>query len=90
MWEVFKGGEGYNTSLPIEYCDGKVGRFYKLEYLWVRVDSVVDIVLSNLYQVDNLVAIIWISSSEDYAVEIKVLLLINVKVTVHLFLAFNI
>ena len=69
--EVLESSERDYMALPIKDCNSQVSCLNELEDLGVRVDAVVHVVLSNLYQVNNLIAVIRVSPSEDNAVEIE-------------------
>ena len=86
LWKVLKSCEAHNISLPVKDSDRQVGRFNKFKNSWVAVDSVVDVVFANLYQVNDLITVVWISSSQDDSVVIKIILfylLVSLKFWVH-------
>lgn len=93
---VFEGGEGDHASLAVEDRDGEVRGLNEPQHLRVRVDAVVNVVLTNLYQVYNLIAVIWVGAAQDDALQIEavavvehLLLLVSVDVQIisfHLFL----
>lgn len=68
--EVFEGSKGNYVLVLVQYCDAQIVRLDQFQYLWERVDSTVDIVFAYLDQVDDLLAVIWVSSSKDDLVEV--------------------
>lgn len=89
LWEVFECSEGDDAVVAVEHRDGHEGGFNEFEDLRVGVDAVVHVVLSNLNQVNNLIAVIWVCAAEDNALKVELaLLLVDLHISFHLFLCF--
>ena len=88
MREVFKCCESHDASILVEDCDGEQRGFDEFEHLGVGVDAVVHVVLANLNQVNNLIAVVRVRPSEHDALEVEIafLLLIHFHISFHLFL----
>ena len=71
LWEVLECCEGHDVAISVENGDGQVGRLDQLEYPGVGIYSVVNVVLSDLNQVDDLVTIIRVGSAKDNSAIIK-------------------
>ena len=69
--EVFESCKGNDPALSVEDGYSEVCCLNEFEDLGVRVDTVIDIVLSNLNQVNNLIAVIRVSPAEDEAFRVK-------------------
>ena len=75
--EIFKGGEPNNcASFSVDDRNCKIGCFNKLQNFRVRVDAVVYVVFPDFDQVNDCVGIVGISPPDDYAVGIKVKVLL--------------
>jgi len=85
---VFERCKCDDPALPVEdrYC--QIRGLDQFEDLGVRVDAVVDVVLSNLNQVNNLIAVVRVSPTENDAlkvelVSLQLLLVIDFNVCFH-------
>ena len=65
MWEVFKGGKGAHVTVTVDDSDCEVSSFNQLKDFRIRVDAVVDVVLSNLNQVDDRVTVVGVCTSKN-------------------------
>lgn len=88
--EVLECGKCHNVALTIKDSDSQESWFDQLKDSWVRVYSVVHIVFANFDQVDDLVAVIRVGSSQDESVIIEIILLfllVSLKFWVHFFVS---
>lgn len=73
LWVVFKGSEGAHVALAVDHRDREVGRLNQLQDLRVRVHTVVDVVLANLNEVDDRVAVVGVRAPQNDALTVEVL-----------------
>jgi len=71
LWEIFKCGERDDVSVSVQDGYGEVGGFDQLQDPWVRIHSVVRVVLSDFNQIDDLVAVVRVSSPKNDTIVIK-------------------
>ena len=87
MGEVLEGREGNDAPLAVEHGDCEEGGFNEFEDLGVGVDAVVHIVLANLNQVNNLIAVVRVGAPQHDALKVEVtFLLIHFHISFHLLL----
>jgi hypothetical protein len=73
--EVLECGESHHAPLAIYNGNCQVCRFNQLEYVREGVNAVVDIILADLYQVNDLIVVVGISSTQHNALIVKLLML---------------
>ena len=84
--EVLEGGKCNHVPIVVQHGDCQVCWFDEFQDPGVRVNSVVDVILSDLDQLDDLVAVVGVSTSEDETFEVGLFLLVllnSFKVSVH-------
>jgi hypothetical protein len=69
--EVFKCCEGHYIAFAVQHGDSKESAFYQFQNSRVRVNTVINVVLANLNQVDDLVAIVGVGPAKNDAIVIE-------------------
>lgn len=70
---VFEGSEGAHVALAVDHRDREVGRLNKLQNLRISVHAVVDVVLTDLNEVDDCVAVVGVRAPQNDALAVEVL-----------------
>ena len=74
---VLEGRERNHVSVPVDGGDCQVRRLDELKDLWIMINAVIDVLLAKFDQVNDVVTVIWICSSEHDAVIVKLLLVFH-------------
>jgi len=90
LWVVLEGSEANYISVCVDGRDRQIGGLNQLEHLRVGVHSVVDVVLSDLDQVDDGVGVVGIGSSENDIINVELLFFFRLLLVFKFLLIFSI
>ena len=80
LWEVFESSKAYNLSVAVNDSYRQVGCLNEFQNIWVGIDTTVDIILANLDQVDDIIQIVRIGSTQNDALKVKLHILLQLLV----------
>ena len=84
--EIFEGCKSCHVAFPVQDCDGKISGLDQLQDPRVGVNSVENVVLSDLDEVDDLVAVVRVGPADNDPIMVEFihsLVLVSFKVWIH-------